>query len=162
MAGAAESANVARYGGASQRQALLNRIGEAGGLREAKGIVHAFREMKRLGFALEDVSLAYRGRHGVDLVFSKAGRYAITEAKHGNSLSLFKTYKGGLRQGSLDYNISRLERYLQHGDGTNNALANRLLNDAFGGQLDSFGSLYRSGELYEFPLGWPNIPEIKR
>ncbi len=55
---------MARYGGAQQRAALLNRIREAGGLNEAKGIVHAFHAMRRLGYILEDVSLQYRGKQG--------------------------------------------------------------------------------------------------
>jgi Pre-toxin TG len=41
----ARSNVLARYGGAEQRQALLNRIQETGSLSEAKGVVNAFREI---------------------------------------------------------------------------------------------------------------------
>jgi hypothetical protein len=139
----------------------LNRVAETGSLSEAKGVVHAFREMKRIGYQLEDVSLAYRGRQGVDLVFSRGSRHAVVEAKHGPYLSSLKTYSG-LRQGSLQYNISRLQRYVQYGDGTHNTLANQLLREARTGQLDSFGAFYRSGRLLELPTAWPNIPAIPR
>ena len=60
---------MARYGGAEQRAALLNSVRETGGVNEAKGVVHAFREMKGLGYSLEDVSLHYRGNQGLDLNF---------------------------------------------------------------------------------------------
>jgi hypothetical protein len=152
----------ARYGGAQQRQALLNRVAETSTLREAKGTVYAFREMERLGYRLEDVSLHYRGNQGVDLVFSQGQRYAVVEAKHGASLSLLKTYKFNLRQGSLDYNTSRLQRYLDFGDGTNDALVNLLLDKAAMGELDSFGAFYRGRSIFELPLGWPSIPAIGR
>lgn len=118
--------------------------------------------MKRLGYNLEDVSLHYRGNQGLDLVFSNADNFAVVEAKHGKYLSSLKTYKGDLRQGSLDYNVSRLERYLDYGDGTHNTLVNRLLDDAYSGQLESFGTFYRSGKTYELPLGWPNVPAVQR
>jgi hypothetical protein len=87
----------------AQREALLNRVSETSSLSEAKGVVYATREMRRLGYELEDVSLHYRGSQGLDLVFSKEGQYAIAEAKHGQYLSSLETYAGGLRQGSLDY-----------------------------------------------------------
>jgi hypothetical protein len=118
--------------------------------------------MKRLGSSLEDVSLQYRGNQGLDLIFSNAGRYAVTEAKAGASLSLLKTYKGGLRQGSLDYNISRLERYLDYGDGTHNGLVNKLLDEASMGRLESFGTFYGSRRIYELPMGWPSVPAVVR
>ena len=102
---------AARYGSGAQRQALLNQVSGAQSLSEAKGVVYASREMRRLGYALKDVSLQYRGHQGVDLVFSRDGQYAIVEAKHSQHLSSLQTYAGGLRQGSADYNISRLERY---------------------------------------------------
>lgn len=133
----APTRNVARYGGAQQRQALLNQVSASGTLSEAKGVVHSFREMKRLGYELQDVSLHYRGNPGLDLIFHNGSRYAVVEAKYGKYLSPLKTYKGGLRQGSLDYNISRLERYIQYGDGTHNTLTNQLLNEAYSGQLES-------------------------
>lgn len=132
-----------RYGDLTQRQALLTQVSEAGSLSEAKGIIYAFREMKTLGYRLEDVSLKYRGSQGVDLVFSKQGQYAITEAKHSGSLS-------------------RVERYIQDGDGTQTALANRLLDQAYSGQLESFATLYRSRTTYELPIGWPTVTAIKR
>ncbi|CAN7568470.1 Ig-like domain repeat protein [Acidovorax sp. LjRoot129] len=151
-----------RYGSFSQRYSLLNQVAESSTLSEAKGVVYAFREMKRLGFQLEDVSLKYRGNQGLDLVFSNQGKYAIVEAKHGKYLSSLETYAGGLRQGSVDYNISRLERYVQYGDGKNVTFANRLLNDAYSGQLDSFATMYRGKSLYQLPLGWPKVPALKK
>lgn len=162
-AAAARQAFLAeRYGSPAQRDVLLNQIGEASTLSEAKGVVYAFREMKRLGFQLEDISLKYRGNQGLDLTFSKGSQYAIVEAKHGKYLSSLDTYAGGLRQGSVDYNISRLERYLQYGDGKNAAFANRLLTDAYSGKLDSFATFYRGRSIYELPLGWPKVPGLKR
>ena len=104
----------------------------------------------------------YRGNQGLDLIFHNGSRYAVVEAKHGKYLSLLKTYKHNLRQGSLDYNISRLERYLDYGDGTHNVLARQLLNEANMGQLESFGTFYRSGRILEFPIGWPDVPAIPR
>ncbi len=160
--GGAPTRNVARYGGAQQRQALLNQVSASGTLSEAKGVVHSFREMKRVGYELQDVSLHYRGNQGLDLIFHNGSRYAVVEAKHGKYLSLLKTYKGGLRQGSLDYNISRLERYIQYGDGTHNTLTNQLLNEAYSGQLESFGTFYRNGRVLELPIGWPNVPAVPR
>jgi hypothetical protein len=161
-AGAVAESNAAKYGGTLKRVALLDRVRESGSLSEAKGVVNAFREMRRLGYSLEDVSLQYRGNQGLDLVFSKAGAYAVAEAKAGASMSLLKTYKGGVRQGSLDYNISRLERYLEHGDGKNNVLVNKLLDEASVGRLESFATFYRSRKTYELPLGWPSVPQVAR
>src|SRR5207302_3785690 len=128
---------------------------------EAKGIVYGFREMQRIGYSLEDISLAYRGRQGVDLLFSQNNSFAILEAKAGTGLSSLETY-GGLRQGSLEYNISRLDRYLQYGNGANNEFAQRLLNEAYSGNLGSYASFYRGDSLYELPQLWPKIPAIKR
>tara|TARA_R110002073_G_scaffold247067_1_gene410034 strand:+ start:15409 stop:22194 length:6786 start_codon:yes stop_codon:yes gene_type:complete len=154
--------DFAHYGGEAQRKALFNQTQFTSTLSEAKGVVHSFREMKRLGYNLEDISLQYRGKQGVDLVFSQADHYAIVEAKHGLYLSSLRTYKGDLRQGSLDYNISRMERYLDYGNGSHDILVNRLLDDAYTGQLGSFGAFYRSRKVYELPVGWPNIPAIQR
>ncbi len=158
----APAKDFSKYGSAQQRQALLNQVGASGSSSEAKGVVHSFRKMKELGYELQDVSLHYRGNQGLDLLFSNGSRNAVVEAKHGAYLSSLKTYKGGLRQGSLDYNISRLERYLQHGDGTHNNLANQLLDEAYMGQLESFGTFYRSDRVLELPVGWPNVPAIPR
>uniref|UniRef100_UPI0036F2CDB1 RHS repeat-associated core domain-containing protein n=1 Tax=Tautonia marina TaxID=2653855 RepID=UPI0036F2CDB1 len=158
----APTRNFAKYGSAQQRQTVLNQARATGTLSEAKGVVNSFREMKRLGYELQDVSLRYRGNQGLDLIFHNGSRHAVVEAKHGKSLSLLKTDKGCLRQGSLDYNISRLERYIQYGDGTHNHLANQLLNEAYIGQLESFGTFYRSGRVLELPIGWPNVPPIRR
>lgn len=140
---------------------MLNRIRETGSLSEGKGVVHAFREMKRLGYSLEDVSLHYRGNQGLDLVFSNSGSHAVVEAKHGAYLSSLKTYSG-LRQGSLDYNISRLERYLDYGNGAHDVFVNQLLNEAAMGQLQSFGTFYRRGRIFELPPGWPAVPAVQR
>jgi hypothetical protein len=163
-AGAAEGgleSLAAKAGSASRRDILLARVSEAQSLSEAKGIVHATREMERLGYTLEDVSLHYKGNQGLDLVFSKGEQWAVNEAKHGGSLSKLETYSG-LRQGSNEYNISRLERYLQYGDGTHNAVANDLLNAAQAGKLESFASFYRKGATYELPMNWPRVPAIRR
>lgn len=161
---AAADSVATRYGSAAQRQTLLKLASATRSLSEAKGVVYATREMRRLGYELEDVSLHYRGNQGVDLVFSKNGQYAIVEAKHSQYLSSLQTYAGGLRQGSMDYNISRLERYLQHGDGVHNLFVNRLLDDVYVGQLESFVSLYRGRSTYELPMGWPvpSVPPVKR
>lgn len=119
--------------------------------------------MKGLGYQLENASLKYRGNQGLGLIFSKDGQCAIVEAKHGRNLSSLETYKGGLRQGSLEYNISRLGRYVRWGDGENLDLANNLLDAAYSGRLESFTTLYRGKSTYELPIGWPkNSPAIKR
>jgi hypothetical protein len=152
----------ARYGGTEQRAALLNHVREAGGLAEAKGLVHAFREMKSIGYSMRDVSLAYRGKQGVDAVFSNGQVHAIVEAKAGASLSLLRTYAGGLRQGSNQYNINRLERYLQYGDGANDEVARQLLREARAGDLESYAAFYKSRSLFELPLTWPKVPAIRR
>ncbi len=163
LAGNATTArNLARYGGAEQRAALLNQVRASSSLSEAKGVVHAFREMKRLGYQLQDVSLHYRGNQGLDLIFYNGSRYAVVEAKHGRHLSLLKTDTRNLRQGSLDYNVSRLERYLQYGSGTHSDLVDKLLVEASLGQLESFGTFYRSGRVLELPLGWPTVSAIFR
>jgi RHS repeat-associated protein len=159
--GAPGIGKAGRYGGSQQRQALANLVSDATSLREAKGLVYGFREMRRLGYSLEDISLAYRGRQGVDAVYSKGGQYAILESKAGSWLSSLRTYSG-LRQGSMEYNQSRLQRYMRWGDGTNNQLAEVLLDEAGIGQLKSFASFYRSRRLYELPLGWPDVGAIRR
>lgn len=152
----------ARYGSAQQRQALLNRVREAGTVKEAKGVVYAFRAMKRLGFELQDVSLKYKGNQGLDLIFSDGARHAVVEAKHGASLNSLTTDINGLRQGTLAYNVDRLRKYLKYGDGTHNKLANQLIAEGQTGQLESFATLYRSGRAFELPAGWPTIPAVKR
>lgn len=118
--------------------------------------------MQRLGYSLEDASLHYNANQGLDLIFSNGSKYAVAEAKHGRYLSLLKTDKKGFRQGSLDYNIDRLQNYLQFGDGTHNTLVNRLLTEAYAGNLDSFATLFKSGRVFELPIGWPRIKGIKR
>ncbi len=95
-------------------------------------------------------------------MFSKGSQFAVVEAKHGKYLSLLKTYQGNLRQGSHGYNVSRLERYLQWGDGTHNGFVNRILDDASVGQLESFVTFYRSGRVLELPLGWPQVKAVQR
>jgi hypothetical protein len=158
---AGSTAKAARYGGPQQRQALLNLIGEAKSLAEAKGLVYGFKQMRRLGYSLEDVSLAYRGRQGVDAVFSRGSNYAILESKHGLGVSSLDVYSG-LRQGSALYNRSRLLRYLQYGDSKNDALVRMLLQKQAAGQLESFASFYRWQRLYELPPAWPVTPTMRR
>ena len=161
-----------RYGGASQRAALLRLVREArlgrrvNTLEEAKGLVHGFHEMRRIGYSLEDVSLAYRGRQGVDAVFSRMGpsgkTHAILESKHGYGLSSLKEYRGALRQGASGYIQSRLTRYLLHGNGQYAGLASHLLAEQTGGRLESFASFYRWNRLYQLPSTWPVAAAIRR
>jgi len=98
------------------------------------------------------------------LVFSQGENFAIVEAKAGQYLSSLKTDRSGLRQGSLDFNVSRLERYLEYGNGGHNGFVNKLLDDAFSGKLESFTSLYKGRTTYELPIGWPapSVPALKR
>ena len=63
----------------------------------------------------------------------------------------------GVRQGSFEYNVSRLQRYLARGTGEFDDDANRLLRAAQASSLDSYASLYRSRRIYELPMGWPAI-----
>jgi len=152
------SKNTARYGGASQRDILSRRLKETPTLAERKGIVHAFREMRKRGYRLEDVNLRYagnRGQHGVDLVFSRHGRYAITEAKHGKGLGSLKKDTLGMRQGSRAYNVDRINRYLDHGDGKHADFAERLLDEIARGRTRSFATFYRSRRISELPNSWP-------
>lgn len=146
------------------RQALFNMASAAKTLAESKGVVYSTREMRRLGYELEDASLHYRGNQGVDLVFSKGEKFAIVEAKYSKYLSSLRKDKGGIRQGSLDYNISRLERYMQYGNGEHSDLAQKLVQHAARGQLESFTTLYKGRATYELPIGWPDpsVPAIKR
>lgn len=122
--------------------------------------------MRRLGYQLENASLKYRGNQGLDLVFSSQGRYAVVEAKHGSSLSSLKTYSGNLRQGSNNYNVSRLQRYLDFGDGKHDALVNQMLNEAAKGRLESFATFYRGGRTFQLPTQlhsqWPRVAPIAR
>ncbi|NJD27986.1 MAG: RHS repeat-associated core domain-containing protein [Chloroflexi bacterium] len=166
-AGSAARASRAARLGDPARQALLNRIRDirksGGSLSEAKGIIHATREMNRLGYELLDASLAYRGRQGLDLAFfnSTTGRYAVVEAKAGTGLGRLKTYSG-LRQGTAAYNESRLQRYLRYGDGVNDALVNTLLGELRARRLESFATFYRGSTTYELPLLWPGVPAVPR
>jgi hypothetical protein len=103
------------------------------------------------------------GCHGVDLVFRSKSGYAIVEAKAGAGLGRLKTCTG-LRQGSVEYNISRLQRYLDHSNNhANDDLARTLLDEAGSGRLESFGTFYRGGlAVYELLIGWPLVPAIRR
>jgi len=150
------------YGGVHQREALRKLVSETKSRSEAKGLIYGFHQMRRLGYTLEDASLAYRGRQGVDAVFSKGSRYAILEAKSGRGLSLLKIYAEGLRQGTRGYNFSRLQRYLQRGDGQHAALAQHLMQEAAAGRLESFASLRRSRRVFELLTDWPRMPPILR
>ena len=71
------------------------------------------------------------------------------------------TYSG-LRQGTSAYNLSRLNRYLQFGDGASSTLARNLISELTNGRLESFASFYRGGEIYELPATWPGMPAISR
>jgi YD repeat-containing protein len=148
----------------SAREILLKRVGETRTLSEAKGVVYGTREMERLGYTLDDVSLSYGNANGLDLLFSNEANYAVLEAKHAGGINRLITDASGLRQGSNAYNVSRLERYIEFGDGTHDALANTLLREANAGRLESFTSSYRAGKIQQLPLNWPDpaFPAIKR
>jgi RHS repeat-associated protein len=150
-----------RYGGEAQRQALLNRVSETKSLSEAKGLVYAFREMKKLDYRLVNASLHYSGNQGLDLVFFKNGRYAIVESKCTGSIGNLKQL-GQFRQGSYKYNVNRLERYLLKGNGDYNPLVNNLLEDAGTDNLASYATFYKSRKIYELPKDWPKVKEILR
>ena len=78
------------------------------------------------------------------------------------SLGSLQTYNGGLRQGTSAYNVNRLQRYLDFGDGTHDALVDQLLNEASLGRLDSYATFYRSGRTLQLPANWPTASAIPR
>jgi len=153
---------------ASQRGLLLGRIREARTLTERKGIVFAVREADRLGFDLLDASLTYKGHQGIDLPFQNriTGNFATWEAKGGftqRSLSSLSTDTRGFTQGSLNFIDTRLDRYLQFGDGTYNATALNLRHALASSQLESFASFYGSRRTYQLPLTGSTVrPAIPR
>jgi hypothetical protein len=134
----------------SQRQALLNAVQDATTLSEKKGIVFRTRQMQAQGYELSDESFLYRGNQGVDLVFrhTESGSYAILEAKHSRGLGSLSTYKGPLRQGGRDYNIDRLEKYIDFNPNANIDLADDLIYGLQNGTVESYGSFYRGKSLY--------------
>ena len=160
LGGAGPAADLATQS-ASSRSALLNRVREARSLSEAKGIVYATRQMESRGFRLMDVSLGYGGGsgHGIDLVFAKGPDFAVVEAKAGTGLGRLKTYSG-IRQGSLAYNMDRLQQYIDR-DLPNRAFAEMLYDRAARGDLLSYATFYRGGKVYELPPGWPGVPAVR-
>ncbi len=150
------------YGPEPQRQALLNMINRAQTHREAQGIVHAFQQMRRIGYDLENVSLHYRGNQGLDLIFRTATgeialvNYAVVEAKHGKGIESLSKDKRGRVQGSQDYNLDRLNQYLKTNDIAHAGIAGKLRKLARAGKLDSFVALHGSSSL------WRLMPDGKR
>jgi RHS repeat-associated protein len=158
----------------AQRTALLNRVREvraAGGtLSEAKGVVFTTRAMQSRGYKLLDASLHYgrtpgatgkAAREGIDLVFQKGRRFAVAEAKAGagaGRYSRLATDAAGRQQGSRAWNRSRLQRYLARGDGTHNALAQRLLDESQAGRLRSFAGFYGNRRFVQLSHRIPNSP----
>ncbi|MBB5039498.1 hypothetical protein [Prosthecobacter dejongeii] len=145
------------YGPEPQRQALLNMVNRAQTHEEAQGIVHAFQQMKRIGYQLENVSLHYRGNQGLDLIFRTASgelalvttpTYAAVEAKHGKGLESLAVDTTGNMQGSLNYNQKRLESYLKEGDGSHKQLAKQLLDLQEDKKLESYAALKGSQSLW--------------
>jgi len=108
-----------------------------------------------------DVSLGYGGGsgHGIDLVFAKGPDFAVVEAKAGTGLGRLKTYSG-IRQGSLAYNMDRLQQYIDR-DLPNRAFAEMLYDRAARGDLLSYATFYRGGKVYELPPGWPGVPAVR-
>ena len=85
---------LAQYGGAEQRQALLNRMHKRAALLRARALFH-FWGNGGLGYRLECLAW-YRGNQGLDLVFSRGNEYAVVETTGGGSLAMLKTDTNGL------------------------------------------------------------------
>lgn len=121
--------------------------------------MHAFQQMKRIGYQLENVSLHYRGNQGLDLIFRTASgelaivttpTYAVVEAKHGKGLESLSRDSLGRVQGSPAYNLHRLEMYLEQGDRSHIAFAEKLYDLAERRQLRSYATFYGTKSVYEF------------
>ena len=120
---------------------------------EARGVIHAFDQMRRIGHKLVNVSLHYKGNQGLDLIFQSQdghlGTYAVMEAKHGKGPDSLAVDENGFVQGSPEYNKDRLGRYLDYGDKTQMAMAKKLLALQYSGKLKSYAAFYGSKSLYE-------------
>ena len=120
---------------------------------EARGVIHAFDQMRRIGHKLVNVSLHYKGNQGLDLIFQSQdghlGTYAVMEAKHGKGPDSLEKDKKKRVQGSPEYNESRLREYINYGDKTQKQLAQQLLDLLDAGELKSYAAFYGSKSLYE-------------
>ncbi|WP_197274345.1 hypothetical protein, partial [Novosphingobium sp. AAP93] len=142
---------------AVSRSNLYAAVQQTGSLSEAKGLVYAQREGLRLGYDKVLPSLTYRGNQGIDLALQSSAtrRYAIWEAKGGmsqTSLSALSTDTLGITQGSARFIDTRLQRYIDFGNGAHGNVAFDLQNARLTRNLDSFTSFYGSRRTYQLPL----------
>jgi hypothetical protein len=75
-------------------------------------------------------------------------------SKHGRGLGELEVDTNGLRQSSVDYNISRLERYIQAANNgsvqnPNVQLAQQTLAEVRAGNVPGFAIFHRSDGLYQ-------------
>lgn len=109
-----------------------------------------------------DVALRYSGNRGLDMLFVsghfRRRQYDVLEAKGGRwqkTLSALRWY-GKHRQGSLGYNLDRMELLIDSGRaGRHPQFVKYLKSEIDAGRVGSYASLEASGRLYELPLGWP-------
>lgn len=114
---------------------------------EIEGIKYTIRSVERLGYTLVG-TLTEKGGRGIDLVFSGKEGLAVAEAKGGmQTLSSLKVYRD-LRQGSMYYILSRVQRYR----GANQALAKAVENALMTGRLRSFVGISSKKALYEIDI----------
>lgn len=147
-----------------QQEIISRQAASAQNSTEASGIRFAYGEMRKRGYLLEDVDLRYRGEQGIDQVYSQmdVDRFAIVENKSARGTGALATDAGGLRQGSLSYNIDRLQKYIKFGDGAFEEEAQFLLQAARRGDVESMATFLRSKRVLEFPPGWPTSGSPKK
>jgi hypothetical protein len=146
---------------------------------ESLGLEFCIDKMKSLGWEVLDIDLSYSGHQGIDLVFRKpkAGggfEYAVCEAKSGKrGLGLLKKDADNiLRQGSYEYNLSRLKK-LQDSPNFGRLAAEHqqiiitLRSLAETEKLHSFAGMARAGKnggglFYELKQGWPGNKSFEK
>ncbi|HEY1081195.1 MAG TPA: hypothetical protein VGE29_02975, partial [Prosthecobacter sp.] len=161
---------VEDYGGEEQRNALKNLVNRAQTHEEAQGLVHAFEKMRGINYELVNVSLHYRGNQGLDMIFrtregelalvavgsgegagagsgtetaaTREPGYAVVEAKHGRGPEALSKDVAGRIQASPEYNLHRLEAYIDQGDNSHIQFADHLYDLAQKGVLKSFATFY--------------------
>ncbi len=124
----------------------LKRVQHAVTSKSGKGI--DWREMIGVDYTIKRITEHFsyrligavktRGNQGIDLIFEgvgpNAGKFALAEAKASRGLSALKKDKLGIRQGSLDFFITRLERAGPEYDHIRTLLANGTgMVELFGG-----------------------------
>ncbi len=110
---------------------------------ERQGAKFTIRRVEAQGFEL-DGAIKISGNQGIALSFrgtgQNAGRFALAEAKRSPGLGSLSRDTLGIRQGSLNFFETRLQR----------AGRTDLLMQLEAGNVDLFGGFQRSGRLFQF------------